>query len=49
MLIVDAQGHIWGSGKPTNVAHRQVPVFSRDKELIMGRALRTWTDWRLPG
>ena len=24
MLIVDAQVHIWGSGNPTNAAHRQV-------------------------
>jgi predicted TIM-barrel fold metal-dependent hydrolase len=30
MLIVDAQVHIWGSGMPTNPAHRQIPVFSKD-------------------
>ena len=30
MLTVDAQVHIWGSGKPTNPNHRQVPVFSKD-------------------
>jgi predicted TIM-barrel fold metal-dependent hydrolase len=30
MLIVDAQVHIWSSGKPTNPNHRQVPVFSKD-------------------
>ncbi len=30
MLIVDAQVHIWKSGKPTNANHRQVPVFSKD-------------------
>jgi predicted TIM-barrel fold metal-dependent hydrolase len=29
MLIVDAQVHIWSSGKPTNPNHRQVPVFSK--------------------
>ena len=29
MLIVDAQVHIWGSGEPTNAAHRQVPVSRR--------------------
>jgi len=28
MLIVDAQVHIWGSGPPTTVVHRQRPVFS---------------------
>ena len=30
MLIVDAQVHIWGGGTPSNPAHRQVPVFSKD-------------------
>ncbi len=30
MLIVDAQVHIWGSGKPTNPNHRQVERFSKD-------------------
>ena len=30
MPIVDAQVHIWSSGKPTNPNHRQVPVFSKD-------------------
>jgi predicted TIM-barrel fold metal-dependent hydrolase len=30
MLIVDAQVHIWSSGKPTNANHRQVAVFSKD-------------------
>jgi hypothetical protein len=30
MLIVDAQVHIWSSGKPANSNHRQVPVFSKD-------------------
>jgi predicted TIM-barrel fold metal-dependent hydrolase len=33
VLIVDAQVHIWGSGPPTNPAHRQVPVFSADELL----------------
>jgi len=33
MLIVDAQVHIWSSGKPTNLNHRQVPVFSKDELL----------------
>jgi len=30
MLIVDAQVHIWGSGPPTTVIHRQIPVFSKN-------------------
>jgi predicted TIM-barrel fold metal-dependent hydrolase len=33
MMIVDAQVHIWGSGPPTNPAHRQVEVFSKDSLL----------------
>src|SRR5215813_14967706 len=33
MLIVDAQVHIWSSGKPTNANHRQVPEFSKDDVL----------------
>ena len=27
MLIVDAQVHIWGTGLPTNPAHRQITSF----------------------
>jgi len=30
MLIVDAQVHIWSSGKPTNANHRQVAAFTKD-------------------
>lgn len=30
MLIVDAQVHIWGTGLPTNPAHRQITSFSKD-------------------
>jgi predicted TIM-barrel fold metal-dependent hydrolase len=30
MPIVDAQVHIWGSGLPTNQAHRQIARFSKD-------------------
>ena len=30
MLIVDAQVHIWGTGIPTNPAHRQISSFSAD-------------------
>jgi predicted TIM-barrel fold metal-dependent hydrolase len=33
MLIVDAQVHIWGSGPPTNPAHRQVTTFTKDELL----------------
>jgi predicted TIM-barrel fold metal-dependent hydrolase len=33
MLVVDAQVHIWGSGPPTNPAHRQVTVLSKDELL----------------
>lgn len=33
MLIVDAQVHIWGSGPPTNPAHRQVVSYSKDELL----------------
>ena len=33
MLIVDAQIHIWSSGKPSNLNHRQVPVYSKDDAL----------------
>ena len=27
MHIVDAQIHLWGSGLPSNLAHRQVTAF----------------------
>ena len=33
MLVVDAQVHIWSSGKPTNANHRQVPAFTKDELL----------------
>jgi predicted TIM-barrel fold metal-dependent hydrolase len=33
MQVVDAQIHIWSSGKPTNANHRQVPVYSKDDAL----------------
>jgi predicted TIM-barrel fold metal-dependent hydrolase len=33
VLIVDAQVHIWSSGKPTNPNHRQVAVYSKDDVL----------------
>ena len=30
MLVVDAQVHLWSANLPTNPAHRQITVFSRD-------------------
>jgi predicted TIM-barrel fold metal-dependent hydrolase len=30
MLVVDAQVHIWGTGLPTNRAHRQISAYSKD-------------------
>lgn len=50
MPIVDAQVHIWANNKPKNPNHRQVTTFStgRDKELVMGRAVCNWLDWKLP-
>ena len=30
MQVVDAQIHLWSSGKPGNASHRQVPVYSKD-------------------
>jgi len=33
MLIVDSQIHIWENGLPTNPAHRQIPVYSKDDAL----------------
>jgi hypothetical protein len=50
MLIVDAQVHIWSSGKPTNANHRQVPAFTKDELLkeMDGRAVCDWLDWKLP-
>src|SRR2546428_12258326 len=33
MRIVDAQIHLWGSGLPSNMAHRQVTSFTTDEAL----------------
>lgn len=33
MLIVDSQIHIWAKGIPTNPAHRQISVYSKDDAL----------------
>jgi len=30
MRIVDAQIHLWGSGLPSNMAHRQVTSFTTE-------------------
>ncbi len=31
MQIVDAQIHVWGSGLPSNMAHRQVTAFTTEE------------------
>ena len=31
MRIVDAQIHLWGSGLPSNMAHRQVTAFTTEE------------------
>src|SRR5262245_44655591 len=31
MQIVDAQIHVWGSGLPSNLAHRQVTAFTTEE------------------
>ena len=33
MRIVDAQIHLWGSGLPSNMAHRQVTSFTTEEAL----------------
>src|SRR2546426_10832332 len=35
MRIVDAQIHLWGSGLPSNMAHRQVTSFTTEKALSL--------------
>ena len=35
MRIVDAQIHLWGSGLPSNMAHRQVTSFTVEEALSM--------------
>src|SRR5438105_2493746 len=35
MRIVDAQIHLWGSGLPSNLAHRQVTAFSAAEAVRM--------------
>ena len=35
MQIVDAQIHLWGSGLPSNMAHRQVTAFTTDEALAL--------------
>src|SRR5262249_60698654 len=35
MRIVDAQIHLWGSGLPSNMAHRQVTSFTTAEALSM--------------
>ena len=35
MQIVDAQIHIWGTGLPSNMAHRQVTSFTAEEAIAM--------------
>ena len=35
MRIVDAQIHLWGSGLPSNLAHRQVTAFTTEEAVGM--------------
>src|SRR5215475_13568201 len=35
MQIVDAQIHLWGSGLPSNLAHRQVTSFTTEETIPM--------------
>ena len=35
MRIVDAQIHLWRSGLPSNLAHRQVTSFTTEEALSM--------------
>lgn len=35
MQIVDAQIHLWGSGMPSNLAHRQVSSFTTEEAIAM--------------
>jgi len=33
MLIVDAQIHLWGTGLPSNLSHRQVTAFTPEEAI----------------
>ena len=35
MQIVDAQIHLWGSGLPSNLAHRQVTAFTPEEAIAL--------------
>ncbi|MBM3223994.1 MAG: amidohydrolase, partial [Candidatus Tectomicrobia bacterium] len=35
MQIVDAQIHVWGSGLPSNLAHRQVTAFTTEEAVAL--------------
>ena len=35
MLVTDAQIHLWGSGLPSNMAHRQVTAFTAEEAVAM--------------
>src|SRR5882757_8083023 len=35
MQIVDAQIHLWGTGLPSNLAHRQVTEFTPEEAIVL--------------
>jgi hypothetical protein len=35
MRIVDAQIHLWGSGLPSNMAHRQITAFTTEEAVAL--------------
>src|SRR5215472_5852510 len=35
MQIVDAQIHLWGSGLPSNLSHRQVTAFTAEEAIAL--------------
>jgi hypothetical protein len=54
MRVVDAQTHLWGSGLPSNMAHRQVTSFTTEEAVCLmveslGEALSVVTTSRAGG
>jgi len=39
MQIVDAQIHLWGSGLPSNLSHRQVTAFTPEEAIVLTKAV----------
>ena len=35
MQIIDAQIHLWGTGLPSNLAHRQVTAFTPEEAIVL--------------